>query len=271
MAAPPPLLEVPPRVLEEFCRLMDCLTDSDWMRFASHVISSQTELRKLKCLEKTGVSVTRELMWSWGQRLATVQDLLVLLQKLEFYRARDVILNWYMTSCSWGLHGGDSSDDTRIGKALATPARNEHQPKENGPSGCNAPDSTSPELTPGDLPGPPPPPESLLRSLRSSCDSDLLSVKLESCVHSPKQETMSALPGCSLPWTVEEVKRATNHFSEENKIGCGVFADVYRGQRGHRDYAIKKLKEDAQCSSLRAMQMFFGAEVDICSRKALFP
>nr|UZN71886.1 interleukin 1 receptor associated kinase 2 [Andrias davidianus] len=202
MAAPPPLLEVPPRVLEEFCRLMDCLTDSDWMRFASHVISSQTELRKLKCLEKTGVSVTRELMWSWGQRLATVQDLLVLLQKLEFYRARDVILNWYMTSCSWGLHGGDSSDDTRIGKALATPARNEHQPKENVPSGCNAPDSTSPELTPGDLPGPPPPPESLLRSLRSSCDSDLLSVKLE----------------------------------------------------------------DAQCSSLRAMQMFFGAEVDICSR-----
>lgn len=55
------------------------------------MITDQTELRKIKCMEKAGISITRELMWWWGVRLATVQQLLELLQELEFYRAAQVI------------------------------------------------------------------------------------------------------------------------------------------------------------------------------------
>lgn len=60
---------------------------------ASYVITDQTELRKIKCMEKTGISITRELMWWWGVRLATVQQLLDLLQGLQLYRAAQVILD----------------------------------------------------------------------------------------------------------------------------------------------------------------------------------
>ncbi|XP_074861451.1 interleukin-1 receptor-associated kinase-like 2 isoform X2 [Carettochelys insculpta] len=88
------LHSLPACVLEDFCQKMDCLGDSDWMRFASHVITDQTELRKIKCMEKTGISITRELMWWWGVRLATVQQLLKLLQGLQLYRAAQVILDY---------------------------------------------------------------------------------------------------------------------------------------------------------------------------------
>jgi len=60
---------------------------------ASYVITDQTELRKIKCMEKTGISITRELMWWWGVRLATVRQLLDLLQALQLYRAAQVILD----------------------------------------------------------------------------------------------------------------------------------------------------------------------------------
>nr|XP_008166276.1 interleukin-1 receptor-associated kinase-like 2 isoform X2 [Chrysemys picta bellii] len=95
-SAPPPayIHTLPACVLEDFCQKMDCLNDYDWMRFASNVITDQTELRKIKCMEKTGISITRELMWWWGVRLATVQQLLELLQALQLYRAAQVILDY---------------------------------------------------------------------------------------------------------------------------------------------------------------------------------
>lgn len=64
-----------------------------YLPLASYVITDQTELRKIKCMEKTGISITRELMWWWGVRLATVQQLLDLLQGLQLYRAAQVILD----------------------------------------------------------------------------------------------------------------------------------------------------------------------------------
>lgn len=44
-------------------------------------------------MEKTGISITRELMWWWGVRLATVPQLLELLRALQLYRAAQVILD----------------------------------------------------------------------------------------------------------------------------------------------------------------------------------
>ncbi|XP_078517808.1 interleukin-1 receptor-associated kinase-like 2 isoform X2 [Lissotriton helveticus] len=265
--APQLLLDIPAWVLEQFCRTMDCLSDNSWMLFASHVISDQMELRRIKSMEKTGVSITRELMWWWGQRSTTVVELLVLLQKLELYRARDVILNWYKGSCFEAIPGQVLPDEPKYCKALDNAAKTNHSPEENAPGIAISPDSTEPErMLALCLPNPPSPPESLMRSLRSSCDADLVSPGLANSVSSPQQETNPVLPGCNLLWTKEDVKSATNGFSEGNKISSGSFADVFRGQKGQQDYAIKKLNEHSQCSRQTCMQMFFHAEVQICSR-----
>lgn len=61
---------------------------------ASYVITDLTQLRKIKSMERAqGVSITRELLWWWGMRQATVQQLLDLLCHLELYRAAQIILN----------------------------------------------------------------------------------------------------------------------------------------------------------------------------------
>ncbi|XP_011915510.1 PREDICTED: interleukin-1 receptor-associated kinase-like 2 isoform X5 [Cercocebus atys] len=62
---------------------------------ASYVITDLTQLRKIKSMERVqGVSITRELLWWWGMRQATVQQLVDLLCHLELYRAAQIILNW---------------------------------------------------------------------------------------------------------------------------------------------------------------------------------
>lgn len=58
------------------------------------MITDLTQLRKIKSMERVqGVSITRELLWWWGMRQATVQQLLDLLCRLELYRAAQIILN----------------------------------------------------------------------------------------------------------------------------------------------------------------------------------
>lgn len=58
------------------------------------MITDLTQLRKIKSMERVqGVSITRELLWWWGMRQATVQQLLDLLRHLELYRAAQIILN----------------------------------------------------------------------------------------------------------------------------------------------------------------------------------
>lgn len=58
------------------------------------MITDLTQLRKIKSMERVqGVSITRELLWWWGMRQATVQQLLDLLCHLELYRAAQIILN----------------------------------------------------------------------------------------------------------------------------------------------------------------------------------
>lgn len=58
------------------------------------MITDLTQLRKIKSMERVqGVSITRELLWWWGMRQATVQQLVDLLRRLQLYRAAQIILN----------------------------------------------------------------------------------------------------------------------------------------------------------------------------------
>ncbi|NXE40129.1 IRAK2 protein, partial [Ptilorrhoa leucosticta] len=276
---------MPAWVLEDFCQKMDCLSDYDWMRFASYVITDQTELRKIKCMEKTGISITRELMWWWGVRLATVQQLLDLLQGLQLYRAAQVILDWTLASDVTSPKKEESEPPKQI--VSVPPTEGKMREKESEISLLPSPDSSHLGAAPAgsavsegvlySLPAPPPPPRDLLSSLQSN-PSVLSSVK--PCSSStPQQETMADLPSGSLLWTQREIANATNSFSDKNRICEGTFADVYKGQRNNMVYVIKRLKEaiitdillhvfilQLECTSPNSTQRFFHTEVQICFR-----
>ncbi|MGH0132524.1 UNVERIFIED_CONTAM: hypothetical protein FKN15_055895 [Acipenser sinensis] len=53
---------------------------------SSCIVCDQTELRIIQSVEKTGRSRTRELLWWWGVRAGSVQQLLEILYQLELYR-----------------------------------------------------------------------------------------------------------------------------------------------------------------------------------------
>ncbi|XP_054694501.1 interleukin-1 receptor-associated kinase-like 2 isoform X1 [Grus americana] len=266
----PPALYVhsmPAWVLEDFCRKMDCLSDYDWMRFASYVITDQTELRKIKCMEKTGISITRELMWWWGVRLATVQQLLDLLQGLQLYRAAQVILDWTSASNITSSEKEELVEPPKQENISLTPTENKNRERENEIRLLPSPDSSHLGVSPAgisgsvsegalySLPSPPPPPRDLLKSLQSNPPVS----------SSVKQETMTDLPSGSLLWTQKEVTNATNDFSDKSRICEGTFADVYKGQRSNIVYVIKRLKE-MECTSPNSTQRFFHTEVQICFR-----
>ncbi|XP_009881167.1 PREDICTED: interleukin-1 receptor-associated kinase-like 2 [Charadrius vociferus] len=274
----PPSLYIhsmPAWVLEDFCQKMDCLSDYDWMRFASYVITDQTELRKIKCMERTGISITRELMWWWGVRLATVQQLLDLLQGLQLYRAAQVILDWTSASNITNSEKEELVEPPKQENISLTPTEKKNKERENEISLLPSPDSSHLRVSPASisgavsegalysLPPPPPPPRDLLQSLQSNPP---VSSSVKPCSSSsPQQETMTDLPSGSLLWTLKEVTNATNGFSDKSRICEGTFADVYKGQRNNTEYVIKRLKE-MECTSPNSTQRFFHTEVQICFR-----
>ncbi|NXK60372.1 IRAK2 protein, partial [Sylvietta virens] len=273
---------MPAWVLEDFCQKMDCLSDYDWMRFASYVITDQTELRKIKCMEKTGISITRELMWWWGVRLATVQQLLDLLQGLQLYRAAQVILDWTSASNITSPEKEEPEPPKQI--ISVPPTEGKRREKENAISLLPSPDSSHLGAVPAgsavsegalySLPAPPPPPRDLLNSLQSS--PPVLSSVKPCSSSTPQQETMGDLPSGSLLWTQREIANATNSFSDKNRICEGTFADIYKGQRNNMVFVIKRLKEAStapfsrrgclECTSPSSTQRFFHTEVQICFR-----
>ncbi|NWI05391.1 IRAK2 protein, partial [Tichodroma muraria] len=273
---------MPAWVLEDFCQKMDCLSDYDWMRFASHVITDQTELRKIKCMEKTGISITRELMWWWGVRLATVQQLLDLLQGLQLYRAAQVILDWTSASNVTSPEKEEPEPPKQI--ISVPPTEGKRREKENAISLLPSPDSSHLGAVPAgnavsegalnSLPAPPPPPRDLLNSLQPN--PPVLSSVKPCSSSTPQQETMADLPSGSLLWTQREIANATNSFSDKNRICEGTFADIYKGQRNSMVFVIKRLKEAStahfsrrgclECTSPDSTQRFFHTEVQICFR-----
>ncbi|XP_009988530.1 PREDICTED: interleukin-1 receptor-associated kinase-like 2, partial [Tauraco erythrolophus] len=239
----------------------------------SYVITDQTELRKIKCMEKTGISITRELMWWWGVRLATVQQLLDLLQGLQLYRAAQVILDWTSASNIANSEKEELVEPPKQENVSLTSTENKNKERENEISLLPSPDSShqgpSPAGSAGSegavysLPFPPPPPRDLLKSLQSNPP---VSSSVKPCSSAtPQQETTTDLPSGSLLWTQREVANATNGFSDKSRICEGTFADVYKGQRNNIVYVIKRLKE-MECTSPNSTQRFFHTEVQICFR-----
>ncbi|XP_004443652.1 PREDICTED: interleukin-1 receptor-associated kinase-like 2 [Ceratotherium simum simum] len=255
------IYQLPSWVLDDLCRNMDTLSEWDWMHFASYVVTDLTQLRKIKSMERVqGVSITRELLWWWGMRQATVQQLVDLLCRLELYRAAQIILNWkpapeIKSSIPY------VPDAVKPGRPLAASARNTKDEEEQGQPVRTA-------AFPGSRPTPAranllPPPEDASSSLKTDLPASSDSKDVSTSI--PKQETLLSLAGDSLFWSEVDVVQATDNFNQNHKISEGTFADIYRGQRHGEPFVFKKLREMA-CSGLGSIKKFFQAEVQISHR-----
>uniref|UniRef100_A0A9L0S0P1 Interleukin-1 receptor-associated kinase-like 2 n=1 Tax=Equus caballus TaxID=9796 RepID=A0A9L0S0P1_HORSE len=262
------IYQLPSWVVDDLCRNMDTLSEWDWMHFdplapppASYVITDLTQLRKIKSMERVqGVSITREVLWWWGMRQATVQQLVDLLCHLELYRAAQIVLNWkpapeIKSSVPY------FPDAVNPGRPLAASVRDTKDGQEQG-------QPTRTAASPGSRPPPartslPLPPEDASSALNTeppaSSDSKDFSASI------PEEETLLSLAGDSLFWSEADVVQATDNFNQNHKISEGTFADVYRGHRHGEPFVFKKLREMA-CSGLGSIKKFFQAEVQICHR-----
>ncbi|KAM5231792.1 interleukin-1 receptor-associated kinase-like 2 isoform 2-T2 [Hipposideros larvatus] len=254
------IYQLPSWVLDDLCRNMDTLSEWDWMHFASYVITDLTQLRKIKSMERVqGVSITRELLWWWGMRQATVQQLLDLLCHLELYRAAQIILNWKpVPEIKSSIP--DFPDAVKPGRPLAASVRNTKDEQEKGqlvrPASILGPEPVPARTNP--LP-PEDAPPSLKTSLPASSESKDFSTSV------PKQETLLSLAGESLFWSEVDVVQATDNFNQTHKISEGTFADIYRGQRQGTPFVIKKLRE-MPCPGPGSIEKFFQAEMQIYHR-----
>ncbi|XP_036594630.1 interleukin-1 receptor-associated kinase-like 2 [Trichosurus vulpecula] len=253
------IYQLPSWVLEDFCHKMDSLNEWDWMQFASYVMTDQTQLRKIKSMERIqGVSITRELLWWWGMRQATVQQLLDLLYRLQLYRAAQVILDWganpEIASASAVL-----PDPLHPGRSSLSSARKPEEIQERGLT-------KSTGLIPFSSSGPHPSGFTNQALHLPFIEEDLHhSLKTNSTSLDIKQKPLVSLNGESLYWTEMEVIKATDGFSQDNKISEGNFADVYKGQRHNMLYAFKKLQK-IRCPRDISIESFFHMEVQICLR-----
>ncbi|GCC37081.1 interleukin-1 receptor-associated kinase-like 2 isoform X1 [Chiloscyllium punctatum] len=252
MSPPYFVLDIHAQTMEEFYLVMDTLAPGMWHRFASRIVADQTELRKIESLGGNN-SRTRELMWAWGMRQATVQQLLHILNELQLYRAADIILS------------------RQPATSFVTQPASAYIPlPETSEMFCSPLPSTSPVLNctnTTDLlnnvnqhdPLPRPSiPASLLNSiLEPNCDK--CSGGEFSNIHLQESDNHSVTFNCT--WSLQDLKDATDNFNERYKIGSGTFGHVYKGHRFNTEYAIKLLKK-VDDANLKNTQDFFHREVE---------
>ncbi|KAM5130136.1 interleukin-1 receptor-associated kinase-like 2 isoform 1-T1 [Callospermophilus lateralis] len=259
------IYQLPAWVLDDLCRNMDTLSDWDWMQFASKVIPDLTQLRKIKSMERVqGVSITRELLWWWGMRQATVQQLVDLLCRLELYRAAQIVLSWKPVPET--RPSFPASPEVVKPGPVAAFGRNTQDEQERGqplrPTAFPGPGSApARDQQPASLPLSSK--EVVLHSSRPHLPTSLDSKDFSTSV--PQQEKCSNMTEESLFWSEAEVIQATGDFDQSHRISEGTFADVYRGQRHGMPLAFKKLRETA-CSSPGSVERYFQAEVQLCLR-----
>ncbi|XP_051059581.1 interleukin-1 receptor-associated kinase-like 2 isoform X2 [Phodopus roborovskii] len=261
------IYQLPSWVLDDLCRNIDTLSEWDWMQFASYVITDLTQLRKIKSMERVqGVSITRELLWWWAMRQATVQQLVDLLCHLELYRAAQIVLSWKPVPES-------SSPLPAFPEAakpgpVATSGRKLKDDQEKGQPvkpgsflGTGTTMAGAQQQVSNQLPCREDAPCSLKTDQPDSSQPKYGSTSTSV----PKQEKLLSLPGDRLFWTEADVIQATEDFDQSHQISEGTFADIYLGQRHGVAFAFKKLREMAG-SSPGSMDRFLQAEMQLCLR-----
>ncbi|KAJ1095373.1 hypothetical protein NDU88_000538 [Pleurodeles waltl] len=245
----------------------------------SQIVLNFTHLRLLE--KKSSQERTNDLMWHWINQNARVGDLLKVLSDLKLLRARDIILAWrpdfQATPCR-----GDPGGAWRYNPPPPPPQPPPPPFQVPGPSPAGADQQNigspsknpnkewtaalmSPGCTLKSLPPPFSPPSSLLSSSvsGSSCSSSDGSTGISqntSRGHSQGDQLFSRVsalqsPG-SLVWPLKELLEGTKNFSQSQIIGEGGFGHVYKANMRNTDYAVKKLKKDAELEWSTVKQSF---------------
>ncbi|KAM9506641.1 interleukin-1 receptor-associated kinase 1 isoform 1-T2 [Salvelinus alpinus] len=222
------LYKLPPVVLCDFSLVMDSISDVDWDRFASHVLTDQTDRRLAERRERR----TDWVMNHWAQRNGTVGELLNVLEKLQLLRARDIILNWKPSGHQPSSTPLAAPSQVKL-EPLVPPSHLFNPPPKVHPTNTLTTKAYSP---PGlkCLPKPGPPPSGLKSQDHRGAFVD-------------QQWSISRDPllSSAMCWPFEEVQRGTEDFSHAKQIGEGGFGHVYRATMRSTDFAVKKLKENS--------------------------
>ncbi|XP_034368306.1 interleukin-1 receptor-associated kinase-like 2 [Arvicanthis niloticus] len=261
------IYQLPSWVLDDLCRNIDTLSEWDWMQFASYVITDLTQLRKIKSMERVqGVSITRELLWWWSMRQATVQQLVDLLCHLELYRAAQIVQSWKPVPKSTSPL--PAFPEVVKPEPMATSRRNlkdeqeKDQPmKPHSFLGTGTTTAGNQQPASHQLPCE----EDVPCSLKTDVPDSTQSKYCSTSTPIPKQEKLLSFPGDRLFWSEADVVHATEDFNQSHRISEGTFADIYQGQRNGVAFAFKKLREVAG-SSAGSMDRFLQAEMQLCLR-----
>ncbi|CAL8253048.1 unnamed protein product [Arctogadus glacialis] len=232
------LYELPPAVWFEFCRLMDGLSETQWVRFASEILSDQTDVRLAERRERR----TDYVINQWANRNGQVGELIGLLERQQLLRARDVILTWRAESVS-RLHPHSShSQSYSAPKTLLVT--------------CSPPTKA---LIRGEvmggarmLPKPGPPPSSL-----------------QSRTQPPKLMKVPAgsVGGAGgMCWSHDELETGTDGFSPSRLVGEGGFGSVYQASMGGNEYAVKVLRQGSSLLDWSLLKETFKTEVEKLSK-----
>ncbi|XP_044299430.1 interleukin-1 receptor-associated kinase 1 isoform X5 [Varanus komodoensis] len=211
---------------------------------------------------------THNLMWAWMNRNARVSDLLQILDDLQLYRARDVIISWHPPlQCSkprvLSAHlpsvspkplpappapdpggGGGGGGGSRIKTTMWEPLKGTFS---------SVPEHSSRPLS---LPDPTP---SRHHSGIGQSNPPLLPLPLD------EQGLDHLSSTCPFMWRLEELRQATDNFSEHLQIGEGGFGCVYQARLRNTVYAVKRLKEEAELD-WTTVKNSFVTEVEKLSR-----
>uniref|UniRef100_UPI0037E92944 interleukin-1 receptor-associated kinase 3 n=1 Tax=Semicossyphus pulcher TaxID=241346 RepID=UPI0037E92944 len=106
------LMDLPPALMEDLCRVLDSGQDRlGWRGLAVRVVSSLLEVQMLERVEAAGRSPSRELLWSWSLQNSRVQDLVQVLQDMGHLRALQVYsfkvclcVSGLSSSCEQSVH-----------------------------------------------------------------------------------------------------------------------------------------------------------------------
>uniref|UniRef100_M3ZMT3 Interleukin 1 receptor associated kinase 1 n=1 Tax=Xiphophorus maculatus TaxID=8083 RepID=M3ZMT3_XIPMA len=232
------LFQLPSSVHCEFCRVMDGLLDLDWTRFASEILRDQTAVRLAYRREQR----TDWVMNNWGNRNGRVGELVDLLESLQLFRPRDIILSCDPQVRPAGLTSLQRSDwSDELMMSLLYPS------------------AECPDRKP--LPGPAPPPINLFSEnhrppprLPAATDD----------VMPPSPSPCGAITTI-ICWTYEEVHAGTRGFSPSLQVGEGGFGVVYRATLSNMDCAVKRLRQDGQMD-WTLLRKSFQTEVENLSK-----
>ncbi|KAL4708593.1 hypothetical protein ACJJTC_014201 [Scirpophaga incertulas] len=231
------IYNLPFEINRELCRILD--NDDDWKELAGHMSYKMFDIKEIEQVaRRSSSSPTNELFRTWGQQNHRVGELFILLYRMKHIPALTCLVPvveekfhlLYKKICPNGIRQRDTTAiDDKVLKKPRLRSDESFIPLpvkliEKGvplPVSSNGINVTTTEIDSTDV------------SL-SSHDS------MDHGINDEIKRKVSAIP--KLPY--EELREATNNWSDRNLLGQGGFANVYKGEWKQLTVAVKRLRNE---------------------------